>query len=68
MGGGHLRERVYMEVRLCVKIMIYQILKFIKKNNLFHPEMILRLLFCFKDTKKYRLINIKLFETMEIIF
>ena len=30
--------------------------------------MILRLLFCFKDTKKYRLINIKLFETMEIIF
>ena len=40
----------------------------VQKNNLFHPEMMLRLLFCFKDTKKYRLINIKLFETIEIIF
>ena len=57
-----------MEVRLCFKSMIFQILKFIKKSNLFHPEMILRLLFCFKDTKKYRLINIKLFETIEINF
>ena len=68
MGGGRLRERVYMEVRLCFKSIIYQILKFIKKNNLFRAEIILRLLFCFKDTKKYRLINIKLFETMEINF
>ena len=31
--------------------MIYQILKNFQKNNLFHPEMILRHLFCFKDTK-----------------
>ena len=32
--------------------------KIFGKNSLFHPEMILRPLFCFKDTKAYRLINI----------
>ena len=48
--------------------MIYQILKNFQKNNLFHPEMILRHLFCFKDTKKSRFINIFLFETKEINF
>ena len=34
------------------KGMIYEILKNFQKNNLFHPKMILRHLFCFKDTKK----------------
>ena len=48
--------------------MIYQILKNFQKNNLFHPEMILRHLFCFKDTKKSRFINIYLFDTKEINF
>ena len=32
--------------------------KIFRKNSLFHPEMILRPLFCFKDAKAYRLINI----------
>ena len=31
--------------------------KIFQKNNLFHPEMIRRPLFCFKGTKKYRFIN-----------
>ena len=32
--------------------------KIFQKNSLFHPEMIWRPLFWFKDTKKYGLINI----------
>ena len=40
------------------KRMIYEIKKNFQKNDLFHPEMILRHIFCFKDTKKYRFIDI----------
>ena len=34
------------------KRMISEIKKNFQKNDLFHPEMTLRHLFCFKDTKK----------------
>ena len=37
--------KIILEVGYFKKSMIYQMLKF------FHPEMILRPLFCFKDTK-----------------
>ena len=40
------------------KRMISEIKKNFQKNDLFHPEMIVRRIFCFKDTKKYRFINI----------
>ena len=42
--------KMVLEVRY-FKSMIYKILKNFQKNNLFHPEMILKHLFCFKDTK-----------------
>ena len=40
--------------------------KVLFKRTEFHHEMIRRPLFCFKDTNKYKLINIELFETKEI--
>ena len=46
--------KIILEVKYFIKSMIYQMLKFFK----FFPEMIRRPLFGFKDTKKYRLINI----------
>ena len=52
-----LRVKIISEVQYFIKSMIYQMLKFFK-SSLFHPEMIRRPLFWFKDTKKYRLINI----------
>ena len=46
--------------------MIYQMLKFFKRIA-FHPEVILRPLFCFSlGIQKYRFINSSLFETKEI--
>ena len=51
-----------------INSMIYQMLKFFKRMTLFYPEMILRPLFCIADTKKYRFINIELFESKEINF
>ena len=44
-------RKVILEVEYFVKRMIYQMLNFFQKNSLFHPEMILRPLFCFQDTK-----------------
>ena len=34
-----------------INSMIYQMLKFFKRITSFYPEMILRPLFCFEDTK-----------------
>ena len=64
MGGGRLRERESTWRFDCALKYDLSNTKIYPKKNLFHPEMILRLSFCFKDTKKYRLINIKLFETI----
>ena len=44
--------KIILEVEYFIKSMIYQMLKF------FHPEMILRPLFSFRDTKNKGLINI----------
>ena len=44
-------RKMILEVEYFVKSMIYQILKAFQKNSLIHSEMILRSLFCFKDTK-----------------
>ena len=38
------------------KSMISEILKIFRRIT-FHPEMILRHLFCFQDTNKYRFMN-----------
>ena len=44
--------KIILEVKYFIKSMIYQMLnKIFEKNSFFHPEMIRRPLFCFKDTK-----------------
>ena len=46
-------RKIILEVEYFIKSMIYQMLiKMFQNNSLFHPEMILRPLFCFKETKK----------------
>ena len=50
-------RKIILEVEYFIKRMIYQMLKFFERIA-FHPEMILRPLFCFEETKKYRFINI----------
>ena len=44
-------SKIILEEKYFIKSMIYDKLKL--KNRLFHPEMIQRPLFWFKDTKKY---------------
>ena len=45
-------RKIILEVEYLLKRMIYQLLKVFKRIALeFYPEMILRPLFCFKDTK-----------------
>ena len=60
MGGSRLVGSTVLQKYDLSQIKIYQI------SNLFHPETIPRPLCCFKDTKNYRLINIKPFETKKI--
>ena len=42
-------RKIILEMEYIYKI--YQMLKFFKRIALFYPEMILRPLFCFEDTK-----------------
>ena len=46
-------RKIILEVEYFIKSMIYQMLNFLKE---WHPEMILRPLFCFKDTKNTALL------------
>ena len=48
-------RKMILEVKYSKSMILWNIKNF-QKNNLFHPEMILRHLFGFKDTKKYRFI------------
>ena len=43
-------RKIILEVEYFIKSVIYQMLKFFRRIA-FHPEMILRPLFCLKDTK-----------------
>ena len=51
-----------------LKSMIYQILKNFQKNNLFYPEMIVKHLFCFKDTKNPGLLIFISLKQKKLIF
>ena len=44
-------RKVRLEMEYFIKSVIYQMLKFFKRIASFYPEMILRPLFCFEDTK-----------------
>ena len=50
------------------EVMIYQMLKFFKEKKAFHPEMILRPLFCFKDTKNTGLLIFNSLKQKKLIF
>ena len=54
--------KIILEVKYFIKSMIYQMLKF------FHPEMILRPLFCFKDTKNTGLLIFNSLKQKKLIF
>ena len=54
--------KIILEVGYFKKSMIYQMLKF------FHPEMILRPLFCFKDTKNIGYLIFNFFKQKKLIF
>ena len=44
-------RKIILEVEYSIKKYDLTNVKISQKNGLFHPEMILRPLFCFKDTK-----------------
>ena len=48
--------------------MIYQMLKIFKKIASFYPEMILRPLFCFEDTKNTGLLIFNSLKQKKLIF
>ena len=50
-------RKIILEVEYWVKHDLLNV-KIFQKSRLFHPEMILRPLFCFEVRKKYRFINI----------
>ena len=61
-------RKIIWKMEYFINSTIYQMLKFFKRITSFYPDMILRPLFCIADTKKYRFINIQLFESKEINF
>ena len=51
-------RKIILEMEYFIKSMMYQMLIFFQKNSfIFSPEMILRPLFCFEDTKNEGLSN-----------
>ena len=57
------------EISKTIKSMIYQMLKFFKKNSfIFHAEMILTPLFCFEDTKNTGLLIFNSLKQEKLIF
>ena len=61
-------RKVILEVEYFVKRMIYQMLNFFQKNSLFHPEMILRPLFCFQNTKNIGLLTFNFLKQKRLTF
>ena len=61
-------RKIILEVEHFIKSMIRQILKFFQKNGLFHPEMILRPLFCFKDTKNTGFLTFNSLKQKKLVF
>ena len=52
-------RKIILEVEYCIKYDLLNV-KIFQKNSLFHPEMILRPLFCFKVRKNTGLLNLTL--------
>ena len=62
-------RKIILEVEYLLKSIIYQLLKVFKRIALeFYPEMILRPLFCFKDTKNTGLLIFNSLKQNKLIF
>ena len=60
-------RKIILEMEYFIKS-IYQMLKFFKRIASFYPEMILRLLFCFEDTKNTDLLIFNSLNQKKLIF
>ena len=60
-------RKIILEVEYCMKYDLLNV-KIFQKNSLFHPEMILRPLFCFKDTKNTGLLIFNSLKQKKLIF
>ena len=61
-------RKIILEMEYFIKSMIYQMLKFFKRIASVYPEMILRPLFCFEDTKNTDLLIFNSLKQKKSIF
>ena len=59
--------KIILELEYCIKYDLLNV-KIFQKNSLFHPEMILRPLFCFKVRKNTGLLIFNSLKQKELIF
>ena len=60
-------RKIILEVEYCMKQVLSNV-KIFQKNSLFHPEMILRPLFCFKVRKNTGLLIFNSLKQRKLIF
>ena len=61
-------RKIILEMEYFINSMIYQKLKFFQRMTSFYPEMILRPLFCFEDTKNTGLLIFNSSKQKKLIF
>ena len=60
--------KIVLKMEYFINCVIYQMLKFFKTIISFYPEMILRPLFCFEDTKNTGLLIFNSLKQKKLIF
>ena len=61
-------RKIILKMEHFINSMIYQMLKFFTRITSFYPEMILRPLFCFEDTKNTGLLIFNSLKQKKLIF
>ena len=61
-------RKIILEMEYSITSMIYQTLKFFKRITSFYPEIILRPLFCYEDTKNTGLLIFNSLKQKKLIF
>ena len=61
-------RKIILKMEHFINSMIYQMLKFFARITSFYPEMILRPLFCFEDTKYTGLLIFNSLKQNKLIF
>ena len=61
-------RKIILKMEHFINSMIYQMLKFFTRKTSFYPEMILRPLFCFEDTKNTGLLIFNSLKQNKLIF